>query len=377
MIATTGFPDVSAAAPFGEVERIAVLRASGVGDYMFALPALVALRARYPQAAIVLLGKPWHRRFLSGRGPLLDEVVALPPIVGVGVPPQTPDVRIDEDLIEDCCGQLRRRHFDLAFQMHGGGRYSNPFIRRLGARYTFGLHTPDALRLDHSLPYMVLQNERLRLLELVAQAGARALELDPRLPLLARDEAELEAFVRLPDGPLAVLSPGASDPRRRWPVERFAAVGDMLAEAGAVVAVQGDEAERPLTAAVVAAMRQPALDLGGGLSLDGLAALLARARIFVGNDSGPLHLAQAVGAATVGLYWLTNLVVSGPPTAARRRVALSVQAQCPVCGRNNLAVRCPHDPCFIDDIGVDEVITLVRDLWLQESTDAAARPPVR
>ncbi|MDX5410564.1 MAG: glycosyltransferase family 9 protein [Thauera sp.] len=361
---------VSAAeGPYGPVERIAVLRSTGVGDFVFALPALSALRARYPRACVVLLGRPWHRRFLSGRTPLVDEVVVLPPIPGVGAAPDTP---CDPRAIEAFCAGLRHRRFDLAFQFFGGGRYSNPFLRRVGARHSFGPCAPGAQPLEHSMPYVDWQNERLRLLEVVALAGAHNIDLEPRLPVLPRDRAELAERVELPSAPLAVLAPGATDPRRRWPAERFAAVGDALAEAGAVVAVQGDGNERALTAGIVAAMRHPALDLGGLLSLDGLAALLERARLVVANDSGPLHLAQAVGAATVGLYWLTNLFNSAPPTVTRHRYLASCRVICPVCGEENLEHRCPHDPSFIADIGLDEVREAALALWRQEGGAEAA-----
>ncbi|HJV24418.1 MAG TPA: glycosyltransferase family 9 protein [Aromatoleum sp.] len=350
--------------PFGEVRRIAVLRANGLGDFVFAMPALAALRERYPHAQITLLGKRWHRSFLKGRSRLVDEVVALPPVPGVGVPE---DVEVDEAAIDACVDDLRRRAFDLAFQFQGGGRYSNPFLLRLDARHSFGACAPGAQPLAHSIPYVVWQNERLRLLEVAALAGAPAIQLEPRLPVLSRDRRELAEQVTLPSEPLAVLSPGAMDPRRRWPVEHFAAVGDALAAAGAAVVVQGDHSERHLTAGVVAAMHRQALDLGGRLSLDGLTALLARARIMVANDSGPLHLAQAVGGATVGLYWLVNLFVSGPPTVSRRRYAMSLRLACPECGRENLAMRCEHDVSFIADIPVDEVLGLALALWHQET----------
>ncbi|CAL94337.1 glycosyltransferase family 9 protein [Azoarcus olearius] len=362
----------AAARPFGEVDEIAVLRPSGLGDFIFALPALEALRERYPHARITLLAKGWHRSFLKGRTRLVDEVVALPPIPGVGAPPGH---AADEAAIDACVEALRARAFDLAFQFHGGGRYSNPFLLRLGARHSFGLLAPGATPLPHCVPYELWQNERLRLLEVAALADARPVELEPLLPVLPRDRRELGERVELPPQPLAVLSPGATDPRRRWSVARFAAVGDALVEAGAAVAVQGDDSERGLTAAVVAAMRSPALDLGGRLSLDGLAALLARARLLVANDSGPLHLAQAVGTATVGIYWLINLFVSGPPTVTRRRYALSLRQSCPVCGRDNRHQRCEHDVSFVDDVALDEVLTPALALWQQEAARPAAHAP--
>lgn len=360
--------------PLDGVATIAALRPNGVGDFVFALPALAALRRRYPSARIVLLGKPWHGAFLEARTPLVDEVAVLPPVPGVGAPA---DADCAADRIELAVETLRARRFDLAIQMFGGGRYSNPFVRRLGAHHTLGLCAPDAVPLERSLPYVPWQNERLRLLELVSLAGAPPAELEPELPVLARDERELQARLDLPPRALVVLSPGATDPRRRWAVERFAQVGDALSRAGAFVVVQGGADERALSAGVAAAMRCPALDAGGRLSLDGLAALLARARLVVATDSGPLHLAHALGTPTVGIYWLKNLFVSAPLTAARHRQAASLRTHCPVCGMENVDSRCEHDPSFVDDVGVDEVTELALALWCRASSRRSASSPRR
>lgn len=347
----------------GEVVRIAVLRANRVGDFVFALPALAALRARYPRARLTLLGQAWHAEFLAGRG-VVDEVAVLPPVPGVTI---APDAEADLDEVERFCAAMRERRFDLAFQLHGGGAWSNPFLLRLGAPSSIGLRAADAAPLDRWIPYEPLQNERLRLLEAVGLADAPPPALAPELPVLAADERALaEVWTPPPAAPLAVLNPGATDPRRRWPGERFAAVGDALAAAGAAVVVQGGPDERALTAQVVAAMRHPAADLGGRLSLSALAALLARARLVVSNDTGPLHLAQAVGAATVGIYWLTNLFVSGPLLSARHRHALSYRLRCPQCGAENIRSRCPHDPSFVTDVSVEEVTGLALAQWRRE-----------
>jgi len=236
-------------------------------------------------------------------------------------------------------------------------------LAQLRARHTVGLCTPDAAPLERSLPYVPWQNERLRLLELVALAGARTTKLEPSLPVLARDETELADRLDLPSQPLAVLSPGATDARRRWSVERFAQVGDALARAGACVVVQGGPDEQQLSAGVVAAMRAPALDAGGRLTLGGLAALLGRARLVVATDSGPLHLAHAVGTPTVGVYWLKNLFVSAPLSAAWHRQAVSLRLHCPTCGAYNLHRRCEHDPSFVDDVDPAEIIELALALW--------------
>jgi ADP-heptose:LPS heptosyltransferase len=169
-----------------------------------------------------------------------------------------------------------------------------------------------------------------------------------------------------------VLQPGATDPRRRWPTHKFAAVGDAFAARGACVAINGTAAERPLVADTLARMRRPALDLTG-LPLGALAALLARARLLVSNDSGPLHLADALGCASVGIYWFSNLLVAAPLFQARHRAALATRLDCPVCGAPNLDTRCAHDVSFVDAVSVDEVLELAAPLYASSEAASSAR----
>jgi len=371
----TGPMNAARGEPVPGVASIAVLRPNQVGDFMFALPALAALRETYPAARIVYLGRAWHKEFLESRTPLIDEVVVLPPIPGVGAPP---DAVVDEDAIESACEALQRRNFDIAFQFYGGGRHSNPFVRRLGARLTVGVRAGDAEPLDRWLPYVPWHNERLRLLETVGLAGARPVDLQPLLRVLPRDRAELAKRLRLPaDRPLLVLSPGATDPRRIWPVEKFAAVADEFVRMGACVVVQGGGPDdRRLTASVIAAMSEPAIDCGGLLTLGGLAALLHRARLVIASDSGPLQMAQAVGTPAVGIYWFVNLLVSGPLTSYQNRCAASLRRACPVCGQDNLTQRCKHDPSFVDDVSIEEVRALALELWnFGEAASSQSRLP--
>lgn len=341
---------------------IAVLRANAVGDFVLALPALEALRQAYPDAHITLLGRAWHAAFLSGRPSPLDEVVVLPAIAGVSVPPEGDEDRAACDAL---VARLQARRFDLALQLHGGGRYSNPLVQRLQARYTAGLQAADAPPLDRTLPYREFQPEVLRLLETVALVGATGRQVEPRLVTTPRDRAEADAALPPSGRPLVVLQPGATDPRRCWSPAHFAAVGDHFAEQGAEVAINGTEAEAPAVQAVLQAMRHRARarDLGGRLSLGGLLGLLARARLLVSNDTGPAHLARAIDVPTVVVYWIGNLSGYGPVSAARHAVALSWRLDCPACGRNCVGVDCGHPDSFVDDVSPAEVISLAEPLY--------------
>lgn len=363
---------------FPDIHRIAVLRAGGMGDFLFALPALHALREAYPECEITVLGTPMHEALMRGRPGPPDRVIPVPPSDGV-----RPGL-VDAGERDAFFARMRDCGFDLAVQLHGGGRNSNPFVQRLGARHTIGTRTPDAAPLERTTPYLYYQNEFVRGLEVAALAGAAPSRYGCE-PVLARvpGASGIEALVKAGiavAGALVVVHPGATDPRRRWPVDRFARVAAELAAEGAMVVVVGDEGERALCDAVVeSASRRLSsasrvASVAGLLDLGELAAVLGDADVVIANDSGPRHLAQALGTATVAVYWIGNLINAGPLTRARHRVHLGWTARCPVCGAdctgmNPAAARCEHDESFVADVPWREVYDSARQLL------ATAPPP--
>jgi ADP-heptose:LPS heptosyltransferase len=182
------------------------------------------------------------------------------------------------------------------------------------------------------------------------------------------------------DGSRVALHPGATDPRRRWPPERFAAVGDAVAAAGAEVIITGTPAESSIVDAVCAAMRSPARPLVGALTIGGLAGTYAGCRVVVSNDTGPLHLAAAVGTPAVGLFWVGNLINGAVVTRGRYRAIPSWTINCPECGadctRDLYPARtggtaCRHSPSFVADISVEEVIAETLELLHPRAAVAA------
>lgn len=342
-----------------EPRKIAVLRANAIGDFVFALPALEALRARFPSAEIVLLGLPWHAEFLGGRPSPIDRVIPLPRIRGVGAPE---DFETNPQALAACLAELRAEQFDLAVQLHGGGQYSNAFLRSIGAATTIGMRAPDAEPLDRWVPYVYWQSEVLRLLEVVALVGAAPVTLTPRISVTDTDIEEARAALGREPERLVVIHPGAGDPRRRWPIERFAAVANALHDAGFELAVVGSGTDQQLADELSAELGGRAVNLAGRLSLGGLAGLAAQARLFIGNDSGPLHIAEAAGAPTVGIYWCGNLVNADPITRANHRPVLSWRLDCGECGANVMEAGCEHDASFADLAPVDDVLVHAFDL---------------
>lgn len=365
------------AEPFDDVSRIVVMRGGGIGDLLFIMPAVDALAVAYPEATISLLGMPIHEQLLRGRPSPITEVIELPIAEGVRAP-SVGDVVGDDldgwrDVVTEC-------PVDLAVQLHGGGRYSNPFLLRLGARHTVGAATDDATRLERSLPYRYFQHEMLRALEVVGYAGARPVGLEAHIEVMDSDRAAAAPRLAELTGEVMIgMHPGASGPRRRWPAERFADVAArIILETEGDVVVVGDASDAGTTAQVVATtqsylpnhLHPHVRDLGGRLSTEGLVGVLDRCDVVVGNDSGPIHLAQTVGAATVGMYWAGNIINAAPLGRARHRVHAGWTSACPICGRDVTQVgwtasRCDHDPSFVVDVMpgpvADDVLELLTD----------------
>lgn len=353
--------EVLARARIAHVRKLAVLRANSLGDFLFVLPALEALHAAYPQAELVLLALSWHAAFLNQRPSPVDRVIEVPPYSGISTDPQE---RIDQVRVRRFFQAMQQEGFDLACQFHGGGHFSNPFVQQLGARVTIGLKAEDAVPLDRWIPYSYFQVEYLRYLEVVALAGAASCDPEPHVTVTERDRAEAEHVLPETPRPLAILHPGARDLGRRWPAEKFASVGDVLARDGLQVAITGTRDEQEVVACVEEAMQMPGVNLCGRLSLGGLAALLARSRVVVANDTGTLHLAHAVGARTVGIYWCFNVITAAPVSRQRHCPLVSWQLDCPVCGCDRSRGHCSHTASFISSVSTDEVIAAARNLLL-------------
>jgi ADP-heptose:LPS heptosyltransferase len=346
-----------------DVKKIAILRANALGDYIFAQPALYALRAAYPQAEIILLGKAWHHNYITGRPGPVNRVMPIPPYRGVSEPDTWQgDSAEQQQALEKFFHHAEQECFDLALQMHGGGGNSNPFLLRLGARVTAGSKAAGAPPLDRWMPYIYWQHEIYRLLEVANLVGAPPVMIEPRIEVTERDRAEYRQAVAEVEQPTIVIHPGASDPRRRWSAQKFAAVGDRLAQEGCRVIVVGIPEEAEVVAQVCTHMHSPALNLCGAISLHGLTGLLESAELVIANDSGPRHLAEAVGTPTVGIYWCGNLINAGSSFRTFHRPHLSWQITCPQCGKNILHETCPHDSSFVDDVRVEEVVESALDI---------------
>lgn len=109
-------------------------------------------------------------------------------------------------------------------------------------------------------------------------------------------------------------------------------------------------------------------------ALPALVALLERAHVLVSNDTGPLHLAHAIGTPSVGIFWMLNLLSGQPLFAGEQRFAFSTRIDCPVCGVRNVRTRCGHDASYVDEVTVDEVRALALERF-RNGRCASGRAP--
>jgi ADP-heptose:LPS heptosyltransferase len=300
--------------------RVVVLRALMLGDLLCATPALRALRHGMPGAHVCLLGLPGARELVE-RLDSVDEFIAFPG--WPGLPESAPRNALARQRFVK---EMRERHFDLALQMHGSGAIVNPLVAAFGAARNAGFASADAwcppADAARFVDWPAQGSEVERLLKLTDHLGLarRGTALD--FPLRDADRATAAALCAgLEDRPLALIHAGAQLPSRRWPVERFAAVADALAEAGLAIALTGSACtEATLTRRLAAAMHAPALDLSGRTTLWSLAALVERAQLVVCNDTAISHIAAALGTPSVVVSSGGDARRWAPADAARHRV---------------------------------------------------------
>jgi ADP-heptose:LPS heptosyltransferase len=304
--------------PVEAPRSVALLRALQLGDLLCAVPALRALRAAWPRATITLIGLPWAEGFARRFASYVDEFVAFPGYPGL--PEQPPQV----DKLPAFFARMRARGFDLSVQMHGSGMVTNEVIELLGARQSAGFRPANGHASDreHFLPYPETLHEVRRILALLLHLGLPVPDEALEFPLTDADFREADALpgvARLVPGRYVCLHPGARHAHKRWAPERFAAVGDALHDAGFDVVLTGSAAEQPITRAVAQAMRAPALDCASDVSIGALAAVLARARLLVCNDTGVSHVACGLGLPSVVVFFATDPSRWAPLDATRHR----------------------------------------------------------
>lgn len=272
--------------------RILVLRGGAIGDFVCTLPALAALRARWPGAYIELLGYP-HVAALAAEAGLVDRVRSLDQADVAQLFSFAPRIGQEQ--------AAALRAFDLVlsylYDPYGTLREN---LRDAGVRQV--LYGDPRVRAEHAADHLMKPLEELA----IYPAG----ESEPRLELGPEAAREGRRRLPVPGQDAVLLHPGSGSAAKNWPLARFLALADQIAaeRLGAPVFLVG-EADDAIAAELA---RRPDRPVLAGLPLAQVARVLSACRAYVGNDSGITHLAAALGRPTVALFGPSDAAAWGP-----------------------------------------------------------------
>jgi lipopolysaccharide heptosyltransferase II len=321
---------------------ILLIRPDHLGDLLFTTPALRALRESFPQARITGLVGPWAEAVVASN-PCLDEVM-LCPFPGLARQPKRSIIE-PYIVLWRYARLLRENEFDLAVVLrfdHWWGALL-AYLARIPHRVGYDIAEVKPFLTD-AVPYVPGRHEVEQNLALAEATGVQGEHpITPaayplEFPLRAQDQEFATRYLAEQgmgeDDLLVCIHPGAGAPVKLWRKEGWARVADALVERyGAKVILTGSASEEPLVQAIAERMASQPLVAAGQTTLGGLAALMARCRLVLGVDSGPLHLAVAVGTPTVHLYGPVDSRTFGPWGDPARHVVLASEMDCIPCNR--------------------------------------------
>jgi ADP-heptose:LPS heptosyltransferase len=351
--------------PRPPVRRVCVVRLGGMGDILLATPAARALH-----------------RFLDGGPGGAGGAPEIDFIVGKNLRDTLSGIPYLREILEfDKNGAdagplrfgaflrgLRRRRYDLFVNFHPSAK-TFLMAAASGAPRVIMFRKdrrrqPDTGRVRHAVDDFTKELRPLG----IARVDDRSLDFS--IPDAARRETrDLLRGEGIGDGePLVVVNPAATRDINRWPPDKFVALLDALAgEAPALrLALSGGPGDEPLAAGIAAATRAPVVNLAGRVGLKGLGALLERADVVVSADTGPMHIASAVGAPLVVLSGAADPDRTGP-LRPRDLVVINRDLSC---------VPCQGRTCARGDIACmrDLPVAWVADAVKRQLAAAARRP---
>ncbi len=326
--------------PTPHVARILVIRPDHIGDVLLITPALRLLRQAFPESEITVLVGPWSERALANN-PHVDRIRTCR-FPGFDRSRPRQGVRAYTQLWEEAA-HLRKEDYQVALNLRPDFWWGAALAAFAGIPYVWGYDVPEcAPFLTHAQPVAHDEHQavtNLRLVQAVAAVGSPVEDVGTELQFdfTGDDERAAAALLRaagIPaDATLVAIHPGSGAAIKNWSATGWHTVGNALAQDNCVhFVVTAGPGEQELARAVAAGLPHERTIVAGQTSLGTLAALYARCALVLGPDSGPLHLAVAVGTPSVTLYGASDPVRFGPwgPNARHRTVISSIP--CRHCG---------------------------------------------
>jgi ADP-heptose:LPS heptosyltransferase len=333
-----------------KIHRVLLINSTALGDLLFSTPAIRCLKRNFPSWELDIVVQPGLRSLLQ-HNPDLNRCWMFP----------GRNLRLLE-----LAKKLRISNYDLTIILHGNDPEASllawltasPFI--IGSSkspcsfaYSYGVASGNLH--EHAIEKRL---NFVRPLEVTIDSK----QMEIFLPAFVRKEAEkilTQHFGNFP-AMLIAFHPGGSAPYKQWPPDHFVTLGKFLKQVyNAHFLLISTTAERDLAQSLADRIKAPALVTGGEYDLLTVAALLSRCRLFVGNDSGPLHLAMALQTPGIGLLGADDPKRIGPYEADWGSFIFKEEA----CLRNPcLTKQCRHSKC-LEAIRPEDVIRLIQDWW--------------
>ena len=331
-----------------KIHKILVVRTDRIGDLLLSTPAIRALREVFPSSHIAIMVSPYTKE-LAKQNPDLDEVIIYDKERGL-----KNTLRF--------IWLLRKKRFDITFILSPKTR-NNVIIFLAGIlmrvsydikwgylaniRIAHRRHLPEKHEIEYNLDFV-------RALGIDISKASEKLVLNVE----KKDEDYISSFFKKKgikqDAAVVIVHPGSTALPKKWPVDRFAEVSDELSKRKCKIIVIGANNEANTSFGMMSLMKNDAIDITGKFNLKQLSALLKRSNLLISNDSGPMHIATAVGTPMVIIFGRTEGSL-GPkrwgPTQGNC-IILQKDIGCRVCK----ADKCERDFECLKAVRVDEVV---------------------
>lgn len=317
--------------------RILIVRLDRIGDVLLSTPVIKAIRDACPDSHIAMMVRPYARDIVEGN-PYLNEVIVY-------------DKSGDEKSLAGnlrFVKKLKDERFDLAVILHPTQR-THLIAACAGIPVRVGYDKKYGFLLTKRIPHAKqfgLKHEIDYTLDILRYIGIEPADRTLHMPISGSSELKVKELFNgsgIKDTDTVVaINPGASCPSKRWKAENFAKVaGSLIDKHGVKIVIISGRDDRAFGNRVASLLGNRCLDLSGKTSVADLASVLKRARLFISNDSGPVHIACAVGTPVVAIFGRSDRGLSperwGP--SGSRDIVVHKDVGCGVCLAHNCMIK--------------------------------------
>ena len=338
--------------PPKSVKKILVLELAHIGDIIMTTPLLNSLRHNFPQAHITFICGSWAEPLLRNN-PYVNEIVTYNSAIFTRGSKKTSFVEAIK-----LFNHLRKSNYDLLIDLRGD--YASLFFCLLGlARSRIEWWASHIIeRKLNKLEYEHYVDSKLRILEkagLSIQKSDLELKTDENTKKFVKNYFKSKKIAEKDF--VVVIAPGSGWQYRRWPKEKFALLADkLIQENNARILFIGNKKERELCGYIASLMKHDAINSAGDMSLMQTAELIRNCRLFIGNDSSPMHIASAFKVPTVALFGSNPPTLTGP----KNKNSMILWHKTPCCPCHQLD--CKSKDWCMDKITVEEAFIAVQKL---------------